>query len=83
MNAVSIIPRGEPRQGALDRAALAVGTALVDWSTRRAERRAYAHERARAVDHESVALLVAARRDAQQIAVERDLAKARSYGLIR
>jgi len=83
MNAVSIIPRGAPRHGALDRAALAVGTALVGWSNRRAERRYYARELARTVDHESIALLAAARRDAQRIAIDRDVAKAQSYGLIR
>ena len=83
MNAVSIIPRGEPRHGALDRAALAVGTALVGWSNRRAERRYLAHELARTIDHDSLALLAAARQDAQRIAIDRDVAKAQSYGLIR
>ena len=83
MNAVSIIPRGEPRHGALDRAALAVGTALVSWSNRRAERRYYARAVARTVDHDSIALLVAAHQDAERIAIDRDLAKAQSYGLIR
>jgi len=38
MNAIGTMGRGEPRSGTLDRAALAVGSALVAWSQRRAAR---------------------------------------------
>jgi hypothetical protein len=85
MNAIGTIPRstithGRPDHGVLDRAALALGEALVAWSYRRAGNRR-AHRPA--VDHEQLVLLRDAHREAQQIALSRDLAKAQSYGLIR
>ena len=38
MNAVGTMGRSASRSGALDKAALAIGTALVAWSQRRSER---------------------------------------------
>jgi len=80
MNATGTIPHnsithGSPRHGVLDRAALALGEALLAWADRRS--------RAPAVDHEQLTVLLEAHDEARRIAIDRDVAKAQSYGLIR
>lgn len=75
MNAIGTIPRSTPRHGVLDRAALALGEALVAWGSRRSL--------APALDHEQAGLLIAARTEAEQIRRDRDWAMAHSYGWIR
>ena len=66
MNAVGTIGRSESQSSALDRAALAVGTALVAWSTRRAARAL------EPVDAEQLMLRRAAEREAQAVLAQRD-----------
>jgi hypothetical protein len=75
MNAIGTIPHSTARHTLLDRAVLALGQALVAWVNRRAN--------PPAVDHDQVALLLDARREAQRVAIDRDLARAQSYGWIR
>ena len=66
MKAVGTIGRSQSQSSALDRAALAVGTALVAWSTRRAARAL------EPVDTEQLMLRRAAEREAQAVLAQRD-----------
>jgi len=72
--------RSQAPRGVLDRAALALGQALLAWADRRAAARG---RNPRAVDREQLVLLHEAHREAERIALSRDVAKAQSYGLIR
>jgi hypothetical protein len=65
MNAVGTMGRSEPRTGTLDKAALAVGTALVAWSRRRSAR-ALAP-----VNLEDLMIRRAAEAEAQRVLAER------------
>jgi len=65
MNAVGTIGRGESQSSALDRAALAIGSALVAWSERRS---ALALE---PVDTEQLVVRRAAEREAEALLAQR------------
>ena len=65
MNAIGTMGRGEPRSGTLDRAALAIGSALVAWSQRRSARAV------EPVDIEELMIRRAAEREARAVLAER------------
>lgn len=72
MNAASTISRRETQPAVLDRAALAIGTALVTWSRRRSNRAP--------IGHEEQYLNELRRRDVELITARRDLG---ASGLLR
>jgi len=65
MNAVGTMGRSESHSGALDKAALAVGSALVAWSQRRSARAV------EPVDIEELMIRRAAEREARAVLAER------------
>jgi len=66
MNAVGTMGRTESRSGVLDKAALAVGSALVAWSTRRSARTLAP------VDLEQLMIRRQAQAEAQAVIAQRD-----------